>query len=148
MRFARVLKSRGGKPLDLEEIKGKIAELCKRYGIDLFYIFGSYATNNPHKSSDVDVAYLAEGKVDEPSLIIGLQEIFEDEGIDLVNLKHASLPLIHRILRDGKCLYSSSAEKRVNFETRAEVLYWDTKWLREEYFRKMLERIENGTFGR
>ena len=148
MRFVNVLKSRGGKPLNLEETEKRITDLCKQFGIDLFYIFGSYAGYIPDKLSDVDVAYLAGGEVDELKLIVELQAIFEDEAIDLVNLKRAPLPLIHRILREGKCLHAGSSGKRVDFETRAEAAYWDTKWLREEYLKKMVERIENGTFGR
>lgn len=148
MRFLEVLKSREGKPLNLEDIKRRMANLCEQFGIDLFYIFGSYAGDTPDKLSDVDVAYLAGERVDELKLIVELQAIFEDEAIDLVNLKRAPLPLVHRILREGKCLYASSSRRRVDFETRAEAVYWDSRWLREEYFKRMVERIENGTFGR
>lgn len=148
MRFVEVLKSRGGKPLNFKEVETRIAELCGKFGIDLFYIFGAYARNTADKLSDVDVAYLAGRKVDELKLIAELQEIFEDEAIDLVNLRRAPPPLVHRILRDGRCLYASSSGARVDFETRAEAIYWDTRWLREEYFKKMVERIESDTFGR
>jgi predicted nucleotidyltransferase len=148
MRFLEVLRSRGGKPLNFEEVGERAAELCRRFGIDLLYIFGSYAGKTADKLSDVDVAYLAKGKVDELKLIAELQEIFEDEAIDLVDLERAPLPLVHRILKEGKCLYASSPRRRVDFETRSEALYWDSMWLREEYFKKMVERIENGTFGR
>lgn len=148
MRFVEVLKSREGKPLDFKEVKERIAELCERFGINLFYIFGSYARNTSCKLSDVDVAYLAEGKVDELKLIVELQEVFEDEAIDLVNLNHAPPHLVHRILKEGRCLHAGSPEARVDFETKTERTYWDTRWLREEYLERMTERIENGTFGR
>lgn len=148
MRFLKVLKSREGKPLDFEEVGKRAAGLCRRFGINLFYIFGSYAGETADKLSDVDVAYLAGGKVDELKLIAELQEIFEDEAIDLVNLRRAPPPLVHRILKDGRCLYASSSGARVDFEVIAEAVYWDTKWLREDYLKRMVERIENGTFGR
>ena len=147
MRFLDVMKSRKGKPLNLELVRGRIAELCHQKGIELFYLFGSYAKEASNNLSDVDVAYLAKEKIEELDLIPELQEIFEDEAIDLVDLKHAPPSLTHRILKEGKCLHVSDSRTKLDFETRVETIYWDTAWMRKEYFEKMLERIENGTFG-
>ena len=76
------------------------------------------------------------------------ERIFEDEAVDLVDLKRAPPPLVHRILKEGKCLYAVSRRRRVEFEMRAERLYWDTHWIRWAYLRSVVERVWNGTFGR
>jgi len=149
MRFYSVLKSREGRKIDFEKIEKEIENVCKEFKIKLFYIYGSYAKGNPTKLSDIDVAYLPEKEInfdDEIKLIEKLEEIFEDEGIDIVNLKKAPLTLIHRILKEGKCLYAENLKIKIEFETKKENEYLDTFWMREEYFEKMMEKIENGTF--
>ena len=74
-----------------------------------------------------------------------LEEIFEDEGIDLVDLKKVPLILIHRILKEGRCLYAKDINTKIEFETKKETEYLETEWMRKEYFEKMLQRIENGS---
>jgi hypothetical protein len=147
MRFIKVLKTRGGKSIDLGEVEPKVREICGRYKIDLLYLFGSYATGRQGRLSDVDVAYLAREKVDEASLLLALQDVFEDEAIDVVNLSQAPPQLVHTVLKEGRCLFCKSRDLKLDFELRAERIYWDTRRLREEYFKRMLERVRNGTFG-
>ena len=148
MRFYSVLKSRKGKPIDFEKIEKEVEPLCKEYKILLFYIYGSYATGNPWKLSDIDLAYLPENELtyeEEFKFRERLEEIFEDEGIDLVNLKKVPLTLIHRILKEGKCLYGKDIKTRIDFEIRKEMEYFETEWMRKDYFEKMIKRIENGS---
>ncbi|MEK6647129.1 MAG: nucleotidyltransferase domain-containing protein [Candidatus Firestonebacteria bacterium] len=150
MKFLEVLKSRNGKILDIDLLEPLVENVCQRFKIQLLYLFGSYATKNISKLSDLDIAFFASDdiKLEKWGQFLGeLQDIFEEEAIDLVDLKNAPLPLIHRILRDGKCLYAINLESRINFETRSETFYQDTKYLRMEYFDALLRRIENGTFG-
>lgn len=146
MRFLPVLKTRKGKPINFTALDSKIEKLCKKYKIDLLYLFGSYATKSTGTLSDLDLAYYSQHKVKELDFLAELQELFEEEAIDLVNLKNAPLPLIHRVLK-GKCLYASSIKVKIEFESHAESLYFDTAPLRKEYFTHMMERIEHGTFG-
>jgi predicted nucleotidyltransferase len=147
MRFYLVLKSREGKKIDFEKIEKEIEKVCKEFDISLFYIYGSYSTGNAWKLSDIDVAYLPEKDFDkEIELIEKLEEIFEDEAIDIVNLKRVPLTLIHRILKEGKCLYAKDLKTKIEFETEKENEYFDTYYIRNEYFEKMKEKIENGSF--
>ncbi len=147
MRFYSVLKSREGKKIDFEKIEKDIEKVCNEFKISLFYIYGSYSTGKTWKLSDIDIAYLPEENFDkEIELIEKLEEIFEDEAIDIVNLKRASLTLIHRILKEGKCLYAKDLKTKIEFETKKENEYFDTSYMRNEYFEKMREKIENGSF--
>lgn len=149
MRFYPVLKSRKGKPINFKKIEKGIENLCKKFNISLFYIFGSYAKGKQNKLSDIDIAYLSEDYFDimkEAELIEKLEDIFEDEGIDLINLKKAPLTLIHYILKEGKCIYAKNLSTKIDFETEKELEYLDTEWMRKEHFKKMIKRIKNGSF--
>ncbi len=149
MRFYSVLKSRDRRKIDFEKIEKEIEKVCNEFKISLFYIYGSYSTGNTWKLSDIDIAYLPEKEIEfkeEIELIEKLEEIFEDEAIDIVNLKRVPLTLIHRILKEGKCLYAKDLKTKIEFETEKESEYLDTYYIRNEYFEKMKEKIENGSF--
>lgn len=150
MRLLRVLKSRSGKNIDFKETEFKINSICKSYGIKLLYIFGSYAFNNASSLSDLDIAYLSGKRLELDnflSLLGELQETFEEEAIDLVDLSNAPLTLTHRVLREGICIYAEDLRTKIEFETKYETLYFDTVPLRKEYFQNLIRRIEDGTFG-
>ncbi len=149
MRFIKVLKSREGKAINFEEIELKVKDLSKRFDLLLLYIFGSYASNNANALSDLDIAFLPENKFNVGkilSLIGELQDIFEEEAIDLVDLSQVSLTLIHRVFK-GRCLYARDLRKKIEFESRKENLYYDTEPLRKEYFDALKRRIKDGTYG-
>ncbi len=150
MRFLKVLKSREGKPVNFEKTELKIKDIAERLNILLLYIFGSYASNNAGKLSDLDIAFLAERKfnLDDTLLLTNeLQDVFEEEAIDLVDLSKAPLTLIHRVFKEGKCLYARDLRTKIEFESKKENLYYDTEPLRKEYFDALKRRINNGTYG-
>lgn len=43
------------KILSLDEIKKSVAPICRRYGIDRAYLYGSYSRNEATEHSDVDI---------------------------------------------------------------------------------------------
>ena len=150
MKFIRVLKSRNGKPIDFMAIESEIENICQEFGILLFYVFGSYAQNFANKLSDLDIAFLSKEKFDLHQLLeflSKLQDIFEEEAVDLIDLRGAPLALIHRVLKEGRCIYAKNLPEKVEFESRSETLYFDMQTLRNEYFISLQRRIENGTFG-
>ena len=150
MRFIKVLKSRKGKAINLREIELKVKDLSERFNILLLYVFGSYASNNASMLSDLDVAFLPERKFNTYSILslVGeLQDIFEEEAIDLVDLSKVPLTLIHRVFKEGKCIYARDLRTKIEFESRKENLYYDAEHLRKEYFDALKKRIKDGTYG-
>lgn len=148
MRFYSVLKTRNARPINLGKIEREIEKICRKFNILLLYLYGSYATGKQTKLSDIDIAYLPSKKLslkEEIDFLKKIEEIFEDEGIDLIDLNKAPLTLIHRVLKEGKCLYAKNLGIKIEFETKKEIEYLDTFWMRKEYFEKMVERIENGS---
>ncbi|MBT9159917.1 MAG: type VII toxin-antitoxin system MntA family adenylyltransferase antitoxin [Dehalococcoidia bacterium] len=150
MRFLTILKTREGRPLNFEKLEPLIGEVCERYGLSLFYLFGSYASGQTSKLSDLDVAVLREQGLELDRLLDltgELQEIFEEEAVDLVDLRKAPLTLIHRVLKEGKCLYARDLRTKIENEVRWESLYLDTEPLRRESFEALKRRLADGTFG-
>ncbi|MFH1856406.1 MAG: nucleotidyltransferase domain-containing protein [Candidatus Omnitrophota bacterium] len=150
MKFIDTLKSRNGRPINFRKIEPRIEKFCGKFNIVLMYIFGSYALGNAGKISDLDVAVLSEKGINlDKTLILieELQKIFAEEAVDFVDLKLAPLTLIHRVLKEGRCLYAQSLEVKIEFETKKESLYYDTAFLRKEHFEAMKRRIRNGSFG-
>ncbi len=147
MRFIRSLLTRKGKPIDFSLMEKKIETICKKYHLDLFYLFGGYAKGTTTSLSDLDLAFYARRKVEELDLFVELMNLFGEEAIDLVDLRKAPVALIHRVLKEGKCLYATDVKIKIDFECRMESEYFDTQWMRDEYFEQMIGRIENGTYG-
>lgn len=150
MRFIDTLKSRAGKPIQFKKIESRIEEIVKDFDIVLLYVYGSYAFGVASKLSDLDIAFLAHKRLSfdkQLELLERLQEIFEEEAIDLVDLSRAPLTLVHRVLKEGRRIYAHSLSERIEFETRCENLYLDAEPLRREYERALIKRIENGSYG-
>ena len=150
MRFIRTFKSRDGKPIDFREAEASIKKVALDFNIALMYIYGSYASGRGSKLSDLDIGFLTHGQIslDEQLSLLGiLQDIFEEEAIDLVDFSRAPLTLIHRALKEGRCIYARSLSEKVDFEVRHECLYLDAEPLRREYELFLTRRIEDGTFG-
>ncbi len=94
--------------MNFDAVKPKIAELAKKYGLTLVVLFGSQATGQTHKESDVDVAYMSEKKLsfdDEALLNFNMTEIFHNDKVSLVNMKTASPLLLKQVVTDAVVLY-------------------------------------------
>jgi len=150
MRFFKVMKSRNGNGIDFDKVKPEVSAVCKELNIVLLYLFGSYATGKAYRLSDLDIGFLPHKKLDLGkvlSLSGKLQDIFEEEGIDLVDLSRAPITLVHRVIKEGRCLYASDPKRRIEFEVKNEAFYYDTEPLRKEYFSALERRVMDGTFG-
>ncbi len=157
MRFFETALTRAGRPVNLDEIAPMIKKVAEEYDLALVYLYGSYAKNTAGKLSDLDIAFLPvksnksrenNFKFDKRAgLLARLEDIFEEEAIDLVNFTEAPPSLIHRILKDGVCIYARGNSERLNFEIINESLYYDTAPLRKEYFANLRRKIEDGSFG-
>ena len=148
--FLTVQQTRAGKPLNFNQVEPLIQQLCERFPLLLCYVFGSYATSNTSTLSDLDIAVLADHELTLKELIDlteRLQAILQEDAIDLVDLRTVPLTLIHRVLRDGRCLFARDLGTKVEHEMRWETLYLDAEPLRRQSFEALEKRLENGTFG-
>ncbi|SIS99469.1 MAG: nucleotidyltransferase domain-containing protein [Thalassolituus maritimus] len=91
-----------------------ILEYClKRLsGLRLLYLFGSQASGDARSDSDWDIAFLADGDLDNVSRWHIAEELAAELGqdVDLVDLKEASTVLKMQIVQKGRLLYGASLE--------------------------------------
>jgi uncharacterized protein len=94
------------------------------------YLFGSVARGTAGPGSDVDVGILY--SEEPPRTLAGLGLDLEDDleqflglPVQVVVMNRAPVDLIVRVLRDGKLLFEGNASKRVRFEVRSRMEFWD-----------------------
>lgn len=89
-------------------MQSKVVAIAEKYHLSLVVLFGSQATGNTHKESDIDIAYLSEAPLslgDESKLVVDLIQIFRSEAVDLTSVRGSSPLLLREIVRTGKVLF-------------------------------------------
>lgn len=96
--------------LDLETLRPRLAELCRRYGVAELLIFGSLARGEARPESDVDVLY-----VRAPGNELGVRFLeFHEEleklmgvRVDLVPKEGLHWVIRDRVLGEAQVLYAA-----------------------------------------
>ena len=118
--------------------------IAKKYGVDLFVLFGSYATGQTHTHSDVDIAYRAKQPLTlerESQLALDISMIFQQEQIDIVNINTAPPLLRYAIFKSGVLLYEKEPHIFASFSTFAFKQYVESKPIFMEHIRRLKENI-------
>lgn len=121
----------------------KISNVFKKEGALLaVYLFGSYASGNPHRYSDIDMAVLFDKTVNpedytdkQIDLAVSLGRLLGREA-DVVVLNRAGSFLKYIVLKNGLRVYERPDRSERGFEARAIVEYFD--------FLPIKNRIEEG----
>lgn len=118
--------------LPVSKIKTLLHPICQEFPVDLAYVFGSVAQENPHRESDVDIAVLLSDALSQEERfelrlkLIGALSRTLKKPVDVVVLNDtASLFFKYVILKEGQLLYQKSEEQRLDFESRLMSLYFD-----------------------
>ena len=96
-------------PLEVDE--GKLAEVCRRYGVRELSVFGSAARGETRPESDIDmlVEFLPEaepGLLDHAGLMLDLYEMLGQK-VDLVS-KNGLKPLLRdSVIQDARRVYAA-----------------------------------------
>ena len=67
--------------------------------------------------------------------------------IDLSILNDAPPVFVHEVLKCRNIIFERAGEKRLDFEFKGELKYLDTKPMRGYFWKEMVKRIKEGTFG-
>jgi len=95
--------------LTIPIIRQKIAPICKRYGIERAYLFGSYSRNDATEHSDVDL-HIEPGVVQDLFTLSGLRlDIMDALGteVDLISELPESAAFRNNLKRDEVLLYEA-----------------------------------------
>ena len=82
------------------------------------YIFGSFVEERLRKDSDIDIAFLAEKKLNNLErwdVAFALSEKLKRD-VDLIDLQRASTVIKSQIISKGQCIYCSDVNKKDIFE--------------------------------
>jgi predicted nucleotidyltransferase len=141
-----------GKRLDFDQDKLK-ATLAEE-PVEVAYLFGSQARGDAGPLSDVDVAVLVANTVPAEArlslrlrLMRQLARLFDVERADVDILNDAPLLLQHRVLRDGRVLFSRDERVRMDYEVRALARYLDFRYFEQAYNEALIDRIQGEGLG-
>jgi len=95
------------KPYTVDEIKDKIKETARQYGVQKAYLFGSYARGEAGHESDIDIC-IEKGKIRTLFELSGFcQDLEENLGnkVDVITTASLSDNLKERIEKDMVIIY-------------------------------------------
>lgn len=125
--------------IDVNFVKPKIKKLAEKYGLSLVLLFGSQATGRSHPKSDVDIAVLSRHPINRARVAMDLDEIFERDDVEVVDLSIASPTLMHAVVKEGKSLYENELGAFFRWKLYAIKVWMETAWLRKLADRKARE---------
>lgn len=97
-------------------LKSSLRDIAKIYNLNLLVVFGSYATEDNSKNSDLDIAYISEKEISEKDLVYDIVKKTKIENIDLVEISNRTpIELKWEIMKKGVCIYEN--EKYLYIET-------------------------------
>jgi len=112
-----------------------------RNDVATVYLFGSYATGNVRRRSDIDVAVLFfdDNNKDERfdrrlKLMADLESVFNMK-VDVIDLLDASPLLFHQIMLSRVLVIDNDRDKRIELEVAKRREYFDLKYYLDKYYR-------------
>lgn len=131
----------------LDRLQGHLQEQPE---IDAAYLFGSRVTGRAGEDSDLDVALLLAEDVDldeDPMYRLrqlSALETLSGHHVDVVILNQAPLVLINQVLTTGELIFERNRHRRVRFEVRSLLTYFDFKPTLDRLNRKLAQDIKEG----
>lgn len=128
----------------IDELGRVAADVGRETGCRLLVLFGSAARPAGRAPRDVDLAVLAEGRLDTVELTNRLIRALGFQAVDIADLSHADPLLMMLVARDGVPLYESSPGEFDRFASLAVRRYADTRKFRAMEAREVHDFIATG----
>ena len=120
-------------------IRDRLSSLFSDEKLKLVVLFGSTATGNNHKKSDIDLGFLFDKRVDILELTNTVIRLVKTDNVDVVDLRYASPLLKFSAVKKGKLIYEKEQGMFNEFASLAFRMYADSKKLRDA----QIESIKN-----
>jgi len=136
--------------LSFNELEEEIVSVCKgQREIIAAHLFGSRASGEGKKTSDVDIALLLDDREANNFPYLEFKVTLErvlNKNVDLIILNQAGEILKHQIRKYGKIIYESNPKMRKQWEILPRKLYQDFLYLHNIYMKKLYDYygVENG----
>ena len=133
--------------MNIQEITNKLSNIWQDFEeVEIVYLFGSYATGEARKTSDIDIAVFS------PELVLDaymklwakVTKSLGTEKIDLVTLSDKPATFRYQVLREGKVMYCRDEGLLNDFEMKTWQAYMDFKHIRGIYRRHLYEGLRHG----
>ena len=136
----------------MDLIEQMISRMKQFREVKFAYLFGSRARSQARSESDWDIAVFISRELDrehkgkvERRLRGRLNALVPDRNVDLITLDEGAPLLCHRVLRDGRLLFSRDEDARIRFFVNVMARYGDSAVWRERFIRTTKKRLLAGT---
>ena len=118
----------------------------KKPQVATVYLYGSQARGEAKKDSDIDLAVLFTKKQDSLDFFALAPELSKMTGkeVEVQDLESCRIDFAHRVLSEGKLLFSNNEKVRIAFEEEVFRNYFDLKPALDEYYRELSEITKRG----
>jgi len=129
----------------LEKNLDKIGKIFLEKSVIFAYLFGSCVEGKVGKISDIDIAVYFDDKLTSSvmfdkklKIMAELSSLLDKDEIDIVILNDAYPIIEHRIIKNGKVIFSIDESRRIDYEVKAVMRYLDFKPYIEKYTKETL----------
>jgi len=115
--------------MEAQEVREIVLRYAREYDIKLAVLFGSHARGTSRAGSDVDIAFLANPRL-ETARLAELQIVLSDAmgaRVDLADFADASPLLLRQIAIEGKPLYEAESGMYMEARVQAMLRYFDAR---------------------
>ena len=125
--------------INFDEVNVKLLELTQQNDeVEVMWLYGSYAKNNAHCNSDVDLAvifktwheYIVERRLKSELLAMHWQKVLnlnEDE-LSVLDMGIAPIPIAMSVLTTGRLLFSKNSARQLQEQQRI-MSKWEIDYL-------------------
>lgn len=133
--------------MNIKEITDKLLDTLRNFQeVNIAYLFGSYATGEVRKTSDIDIAICA------PELALDaymklwakVTRALGTEKVDLVTLSDKPATFRYQVIKEGRVIYCRDEGLLNDFEMKAWQAYMDFKHIRGIYRQHLYEGLSHG----
>lgn len=132
-----------------KELMNKAHELFKERNIVFAYLYGSVALEQPHQFSDLDIGVYTNELSSEAcrkmelDLALDIDDVLVDAPeSDVRIMNHLPLAITGKIVTDGILIYCENHKKRIEYETKTRMAYFDFYPVIRSYQRTYLEQTQ------
>jgi len=137
-----------------KQISEKIKDyFTKKPEVVVVYLYGSYARGAACEDSDVDLGILMTPCLEVKGFgipqVVFAQDLTENIGkkVEVQDLEACRVDFAHRVISEGKLIYSNDETKRINFEEAVLRNYFSLKPFLDEYYSSLSEIAKKGELG-